>query len=414
VYKAKAARADRPRLPEIRNAVLAALPVRQQNKQPKGEKFWQFKSLAAGEGELMLYGEIADMTWWGDEVTSKQFLQDLKNLGDIQNLTVRINSPGGDVFAAQAIYTNLKEHKAKVTVKIDGIAASAATIVAMAGDTILIEEGAYMMIHNPSTMLFGSYNADDIDKMSDMLGVIKEGMITNYTKRTGLDRKAVSKIMDAATWYTGQEAIDAGFADKLMMEDQNNQSDQNAAVVDGNQLIIRGVGFDMDMLPPRAVASFSAQAERKPGSDTPPPAKNENKEEHHTMTLEELRAQHPDLVSQVEQTATATATANERKRIQSIDELANTVDAALIAEAKYTTPATAEAVAMRAVKEGKFLNTAYVVGTKADANDGANKVQGAAADQANGKTEKTAKDKAEIDHAGDIAKKAMAGYNPRR
>ena len=122
----------------------------------KHKKFWSFKALDETTGELLLYGEISDISWWGDEVTPKQFKEDLDALGDIDVLNVYINSPGGDVFAGQAIYSMLKRHKAQVKVYIDGLAASIASLVAMAGDKVIMPANAMMMIHNPWTWCWGT------------------------------------------------------------------------------------------------------------------------------------------------------------------------------------------------------------------------------------------------------------------
>lgn len=390
--------------------MVAAMDRAQPGRRSMGQanKFWQFKSLGQDEGELLLYGEISDMTWWGDEVTPKQFLQDLKDLGDIKNLTVRINSPGGDVFAAQAIYTNLREHPANITVKIDGIAASAATIVAMAGDTIMIPEGGFMMIHNPLTVLWGMYNADDLDKMSETLAVIKDGMINNYAQRTGLDKKAISKIMNEETWYTGQEAIDAGFADKLMFQESNDQKD---AVMDGNRIVIKGVGFDMAMLPQRVVASFSMMSGRRPGTTINHKKTEARQTMNENETVDSLRAAYPALVAQIEKVANTAGAEAERKRILAIDELDGKIDPAMLKEARKTAGMTAEAVAMNAVKEGKFLNNAYLAGMAADAqHSGAQAVPGTVADTTNGKG---AEDKAALAHVADIAKSTLGSYSPK-
>src|SRR5690554_544642 len=126
-------------------------------------------------GELILYGEISDYTWWGDEVTPKQFKEDLDALGDIDILNVYINSPGGDVFAGQAIYSMLKRHKAYVNVFIDGIAASIASLIAMAGDKVIMPANAMMMIHNP--WVFATGNANDLRKIADDLDKIRDSMI---------------------------------------------------------------------------------------------------------------------------------------------------------------------------------------------------------------------------------------------
>lgn len=179
----------------------------------KGRKFWNLKKIDDKTGELTLYGEISDTTWWGDEITPKQFKEDLDALGDIETLNVYINSPGGDVFAGQAIYTMLKRHKAKVNVYIDGLAASIASLIAMAGDKVIMPENAMMMIHNP--WAFASGNANDFRKLADDLDKIRESMIVAYQKKTGLEKSKIIDIMDAETWLTAQECKEKGFADEI-------------------------------------------------------------------------------------------------------------------------------------------------------------------------------------------------------
>lgn len=178
-------------------------------------KFWTFRAAAEEPttGELLLYGPLSDETWFGDEVTPKQFHADLAALGDITHLKVMINSPGGDVFAGQAIYSMLTRHPAHVTVYIDGVAASAASFVAMAGDTVIMPKNAMMVVHNPHTIGMG--DARDFRKLADVLDSIRETMIPVYAGKTGMDRQAIIGIMDAETWLTADEAVKQGFADQL-------------------------------------------------------------------------------------------------------------------------------------------------------------------------------------------------------
>ena len=132
-------------------------------------KFWQVKNDVSGDAEILIYGPIAaERSWFGDEATPQQFAQDLNGLGG-RDVTVCINSGGGDVFAANAIFTRLKDCSAKVTVKIDGWAASAATIIAMAGDTIKIARNGVFMIHDPAMTVWDTFRAEDFLKMADEL-----------------------------------------------------------------------------------------------------------------------------------------------------------------------------------------------------------------------------------------------------
>lgn len=193
------------------------------------------------EAELLLYGEIAsEQPWWegGDLVTPRQFYEDLKALGPKSGITVRINSAGGDVFAAQAIYTQLKTHAAKITVIVDGLAASAASIVAMAGDTVKMPANAMMMIHNPALILAGYYTADELERLAERLDAVKESIVNAYTAKTGLDRKTIAKMMDEETWMTGEEAVQKGFADEVLFQDVQ-------MVANGSLFIVNSVAHDL-------------------------------------------------------------------------------------------------------------------------------------------------------------------------
>lgn len=183
-----------------------------------GSKFWKFKALDDNTGELTLYGEIANETWWGDEITPKEFKADLDALGDINTLNIYINSPGGDVFAGQAIHSMLKRHKAHKNVYIDGLAASIASVVVMAGDTIFMPKNAMMMIHNPWT--WGIGNAAEFRKLAEDLDKVRESLIAAYEGRSALTRDEIIEIMDSETWLTADECLEYGFCDVVEKEKQ--------------------------------------------------------------------------------------------------------------------------------------------------------------------------------------------------
>ncbi|CQR24998.1 prophage LambdaSa04, ClpP endopeptidase [Streptococcus varani] len=184
-------------------------------------KFWNFTD----EGDvrtLRIEGQIADETWFGDEVTPQLFKNDLTSgIGDI---TLWINSPGGDVFAAAQIYNMLMDYKGDVHVIIDGLAASAASVIAMAGTTVSMSPVSMMMIHNPWT--FAQGEAKDMAKVIDMLGEIKESIINAYELRTGLSRTKISHLMDSESWFNAKKAVELGFADKVLFEKEET-SEQN-------------------------------------------------------------------------------------------------------------------------------------------------------------------------------------------
>lgn len=172
-------------------------------------KFWSFvKDASTGESELLLDGVIASESWWDDEISPKMFHDELAAYsGDV---TVRINSPGGDVFAGIAIYNALVEHDGKITIKVDGLAASIASLISMAGDDIVMLPGSMMMVHQPWTVAMG--NADEMAKVSADLKKIGESMIPIYTNRTGLSEERVLELLKDETYMTGAEAVELGFA----------------------------------------------------------------------------------------------------------------------------------------------------------------------------------------------------------
>ena len=187
-------------------------------------KFWNWiknedESVPDMERTLFLNGMISDETWYGDEVTPQLFKDEL-NAGS-GNITVWINSPGGDVFAAAQIYNMLRDYKGSVTVKIDGSAASAASVIAMAGNTVCVSPVAMMMIHNPATMAMGE--AKDMQKAIVMLNEVKESILNAYESKTGLTRARLSHMMDDETWFNAKKAVELGFADKILFDSDEDE-----------------------------------------------------------------------------------------------------------------------------------------------------------------------------------------------
>ena len=181
------------------------------------KKFWNWTNQAPTETEpeqriLTLNGTIAEESWFDDDITPQLFREELNaGSGDI---TVWINSPGGDCVAAAQIYNMLMDYRGSVTVKIDGIAASAASVIAMAGTRVLVSPVSMMMIHNPATMAMG--DAAEMQKAIAMLDEVKESIINAYEIKTGMSRAKLSHLMDAETWMDAHTAVDLGFADEIM------------------------------------------------------------------------------------------------------------------------------------------------------------------------------------------------------
>ena len=187
-------------------------------------KFWKWKNQTQTETQtetrtLFLNGTIAEESWFDDDVTPQLFKDELMaGSGDI---TVWINSPGGDCVAAAQIYNMLMDYKGNVTVKIDGIAASAASVIAMAGTKVLMSPVSMMMIHNPMTVAMG--DSEEMQKAIDMLSEVKESIINAYETKTGMSRTKLSHLMDAETWMNANKAIELGFCDGMLFDDKKDE-----------------------------------------------------------------------------------------------------------------------------------------------------------------------------------------------
>lgn len=181
---------------------------------PKAQKIgrYEMKKTASDRGEILLYGLIGQ-DWFGDGNTSKGFANDLKALGDVKTIDLRIDSEGGDVFTGKAIYSLLNEHKAEVIVHVDGLAASAASFIAMVGNTIEMAEGAFMMIHDCWSFAIG--NAAEMRKTADLLDKVNDTIIEVYVARTGSKDADIRQWMADETWMTAKECVKRGFADKV-------------------------------------------------------------------------------------------------------------------------------------------------------------------------------------------------------
>lgn len=189
------------------------LPLRSKNEKP-----FEIRSKSATKAEIVIYDSIGYDWWTGGGVTAKSFDKELKALdASVNELTVRINSPGGDVFDGIAIYNRLKQHKAKKIVYIDGLAASIASIIALAGDEVIIGDGALFMIHLPWTFAMG--NRMELDNTVNRLLDVEEQLIGIYAKRSKLDRAEIKAMLEKETWMDADQAIEHGFVDKRSEEE---------------------------------------------------------------------------------------------------------------------------------------------------------------------------------------------------
>lgn len=189
-------------------------------KNQQNKKYWEFKAAANGVGELYIYGDIVSYQWDDSDTTAQSFKRDLDALGDLHTLNLYINSPGGSVFEGVAIYNILKRHKAKINVYVDALAASIASVIAMAGDTITMPSNSMMMIHNPWMVTWG--NASELRKAADDLDRIGASMKQSYLARTGdnLSEQKLTELLDAETWLSAQECLDYGMCDVISTANQ--------------------------------------------------------------------------------------------------------------------------------------------------------------------------------------------------
>lgn len=197
------------------------------------KRFWEWKNQAdeGSERVLELYGTIAETSWFDDDVTPQMFHDEL--FAGKGPVTVWLNSPGGDCIAASQIYTMLMDYKDDVTIKIDGIAASAASVIAMAGTRVLMAPTALMMIHNPMTMAYG--NQADMEKAIEMLDEVKESIMNAYEIKTSLSRAKLSHLMDSETWMNANKAIELGFADDILKDSKKDAADIPAYAFSGKE-----------------------------------------------------------------------------------------------------------------------------------------------------------------------------------
>jgi len=377
------------------------------------DKFWKFKNAVNNTVELLLYGEIkSEKSWWddwcgGSGVYADEFVQDLRDLGNVSQITCRINSIGGDIFAAIAIYTQLKTHAAKIIGIVDGLAASAATLVLMACDEIQMPIGAMQMIHDPLTCLCGIYNADELAKNVDTLNTIKESIVAIYANRTGQKETDIAAMMNAEKWMTTAEAVKLGFCDTTLAARVENME------MKGRVLYMDSVKHDLSgfkTLPElehaanimdaitahnadsNIVTEFVALAKKKdaapdetdnPDDDPETPedddkkGKKNSKKKDEDETIDDDDAEDEDchdedkgkkaknamqrLINKYPKLTALVATnarSEERQRIKDIDAIAGQVDPALLAKAKYETFAMAKDLAFEHLQASKVKGAA--------------------------------------------------------
>lgn len=338
-------------------------------------KFWNF--IDNGDtAELQLFGTIAnEESWWDDDcVTYRNFINELHALGEKKTIDVVIQSGGGDVFAANAIYSALLMNKATVTGTVIGICASAATIVLMACDSRRIAKNAILMVHNPSISLFGAYQTEELLKLAETTEQVKKSIVTAYMERLEKSEDEIQQMMNEESWYVGQEAIDAGFCDSLIEVGALEPSFSNSFVVDGTSYnfqnyleqfvpedVQRKVQRLSDTLPQRGGTAFSGAIITTQKGDM----KMGEKTVSVISDAAGLRAAYPQLCTQIAEEAVQA----ERKRLQAIDEIAAGIPENLLLKAKYEESVSAADLALAQMKANSAAGQKFLAGMAADMQD---------------------------------------------
>lgn len=356
-------------------------------------KCWNIASVSDDEGEIVLYGDVLSqqpIDWWTGEpepgmfITPEGFMEDLETVKGKSKITVKLNSCGGDLYTGIAIHNAIKALSAHVNVVVEGIAASAASVIMCAGDTVQVYPGSLVMIHEPACTVIDYCRIDDLKGIIKMLTAGIDATAEVYAAKTGTATDVLKSMMHKETWMTGQQAIDKGFADELLTGGPAAQMiGKDVLMVAGIKHSVKGLNVPETIT---RVSAASPAAEMKTPGGIPTGAQTEGGTTQMYNTIEELRAAEPTLVSQIEAAAASEAVANERARLQGIEEIAASVgDDAMVQEAKYgETTCTAAELALKAMQKQAKLGAQHLANVAADNTaSGAQKVQ-AASDPAAG------------------------------
>ena len=348
-------------------------------------KFWNMASVGEDEGEITLYGDVMSqqpVDWWTGEpepglyITPEGFMEDLATVKDKSRVTVKLNSCGGDLYTGIAIHNALKALSGEVNVVVEGIAASAASVIMCAGDTVTVYPGSLVMIHGVSVLLWDSLNIQDMKQLIKGMDASERAVAEIYDGKTGLGVDTLRSMMTKETWMTGREALEKGFADAIKEDEDDPDMSMSR---DRKVLYVNGIGHNVEGLrniPGTIPIQKSAKPAARPAANKRPTnkaAKPEGGKNH--MTLEELKAQEPDLVSQIEQAAVGAATAQttdavtaERQRLAAIDSIAASIpDQKMVHDAKYgDNPCTAQELCFRVMQQSAAAGQQFLTNYTAD------------------------------------------------
>lgn len=345
----------------------------------KNEPFWKFRNLAGDDekAELLLYGDIAERSWWDDAATPKKFAEDLAALGAVKEITVYINSGGGDVFAAQAIGNMLERNSATVIAHIDGLCASAATIVACHANKVVAAADASYMVHPPSMGVCDYLTAEDMRNCLKALDTIRGNIVALYAKKTGKSEDECGTWMDETNWWTAAQAKENGFVDEVDDEESDTVVENRNGMLFVNSI---GMGLPFDKAPDFVKSRMGAKTPGGFSNATNNPGQTGTQEEEamEIKNKDDLMKAYPDMVNEIRKDAAIDAINRERARIKDIQDMTlpgmeQTMQDALYGEHPMDSTAYAKEVAKAAKKQAQD----HVKALHDDAkNGGANGVQG--------------------------------------
>lgn len=319
----------------------------------KNNKFWNFvlNDNNSEEATLFLDGEIAsEKSWWTDTITPAEFTKELQNLGDVKKITVHLNSGGGDVFAAHTIATRLKAHPAEVIVKT-AWAASAATIIVAAADKSYMPAGGVYMIHNPKMCPWGYFEAKDFTKMAEKLDVIRNSIAEWYKAKTNKEDKEIFELMDAETWWTGREAVENGFIDELLFEEEEGENEP--ILMNDHIAVVNSVKMDIANVPEKIKALFKPQ---KGSNINNSKVKSKEGKEMEFKNANELMEAYPKYCEEIAKNAAE----EERKRIKAIEDVTIAGYEEMATKAKFEEPKSAAELSMEIIAAEKQAGKNYL------------------------------------------------------
>lgn len=397
-------------------------------------KFYALASTDGENAEIQMYGDVVEKwptDWWtgekkeGSYIAQDEFLKDLAAVEGCKNVTIRLNSYGGDAVVGIVIHNRLREIAAKGThlsCIVDGVAMSAGSVIMCACDTVKVNPSSLVMIHKGWSFLFGGYNADDLRKSAEAMDAYDTAMVSIYKRKSGMSDTVISHMMSDETYMTGKEAVEKGFADEVI---EDSEPVQVAASANGRTLFVGGRAMHLcpGMTLPKNIPTVTPDAKASAAIEENQPVVTGGEKGGNSMTKEELRAQYPELVAEVEADARAVVDTNaavteavqaEERRMQQIDEVSALFSDELVQEAKYgAKKCSAQELAYRAAQAAAKQGRSFLANLDKDSEEsGAGSVgaaPGASADGEGGEKDESSPKAIEA-----AAKAAVAAFMKKK